>query len=343
MFYTILTTPQAIAASPYFPPQYKYNAPQPTHFYKEFVSQAGCNNSTETLACLRGKDSITLQRANENITANNFYGNWAFLPVTDNSFLKTLPSIALANKRVNGESILVGNNANEGSLFVPPTINTIEALKAWLHGAFPTFTEADVLLVLAAYPSSDAPVDPSAAKFATSGTGSATAINVSSLATGQQQRASNIYAEATFVCPSYWINDAFTTQNRTSYHYQYSVPAAVHGDDVSAYFGPAKPNQPPSFTSIFRHIWGNFTVSAAPERAVGFWPAWVEGSTSQLLNLNTTGGIPYTAPTITGGNVTQYKEPGVQNVIGVYNARTWEGGRGERCEFWRSIAARVPT
>lgn len=244
---------------------------------------------------------------------------------------------------MNGEHILVGNNANEGALFVPPIINTTEALRSWMHGEYPTFTDADVDAVLAAYPSSDAPVDPSAVKFATSGTGPATAVNVSSVATGQQQRADNIYAEATFVCPSYWLNDAFTTKNRTSHHYQYSVPVANHGDDVSAYFGPAKPNQPPVFTSVFRHIWGNFTVTANPERAVEFWPAWVEGPTSQLLNLNTTGGVPYTVPAITGQELTQFKEPGIENAISVANAITWEGGRGERCEFWRKFAVRVPT
>lgn len=334
---------QIIAASPYFPLHYKYNAPQPTNSYYEFASQSGCSNSSDTLTCLRSKDSVTLQRVNQAMNVNGFYGNWAFIPVTDTNFLATLPSTALNNKRVNGEHILIGNNADEGSLFVPPTINTTEDLRAWLHGAYPTFTDVDVSAVLSAYPSSDAPVGLSAPKFETSGTSPTTAINVSSLATGQQQRANNIYAEATFVCPSYWLNDAFTTHNRTSYHYQYSVPVALHGSDVTAYFGPATPNQPPKFTSVFRHIWGNFTVAAVPERAVGFWPAWVEGPTSQLLNLNTTGGTPYTAPTITGGQVTQYQEPGVENAFSVENAWTWEGGRGERCEFWRKIAARVPT
>jgi carboxylesterase type B len=274
---------------------------------------------------------------------NSFYGHWTFLPVTDNSFLTTLPSIALANKRVNGENILVGNNANEGALFVPPSINTIDALENWLHDAFPTFSDVDIQAVLTAYPSSNLPVNPSDTTFETPGTGPATAINISSLATGQQQRANNIYAEATFVCPSYWLNDAFTTQNRKSYHYQYSVPSGQHGDDVTAFFGPAKPNQPPAFTAVFRHIWGNFSVAASPARAVEYWPTWVEGSMSQLLNLNTTGGTPYVVPTITGGNVTQFMEPGVQNAISVANAKTWEGGRGARCDFWARIAEQVPT
>jgi carboxylesterase type B len=342
--YTILIRSQVIAASPYFPPQYKYNAPQPTKFYDKFVSQSGCGNSIDTLACLRSKDTTTLQHVNQVMNANNFYGNWPFLPVTDTGLLRTAPSVALTNKRVNGEHILVGNNADEGSLFVAPTINTTTDLETWLQSAYPTFTSSDIAAVLAAYPSSADSMDASTPKFVTPGTGSsATAVNVSSVATGQQQRANNIYAEATFVCPSYWLNDAFTTHDRTSYHYQYSVPVATHGSDLTAYFGPATLNQPPAFTSVFRHVWGNMTVAADPEKAVGFWPAWIEGETSQLLNLNTTGGVLYTTTTLAGAKVTQYREPGVRNDIKVENAWTWESGRGERCEFWRGIAGRVPT
>jgi hypothetical protein len=161
-----------------------------------------------------------------------------------------------------------------------------------------------------------------------------------------QQRANNIYAEATFVCPSYWLSDAFAFQNRTAYHYQYSVPAALHGSDVSAYFGPATPNQPLQFTRVFRQIWGGFIERATPASVSGWvnltWPAWTEHGESRMLNLNTTGGVPYQEPQITGGSVTQFMEPGIQNDFSVVDALTWESGRGARCEFWRRIANRVP-
>jgi carboxylesterase type B len=62
----------------------------------------------------------------------------------------------------------------------------------------------------------------------------------------------NILAEATFVCPSYWMATAFTSSNRKAYHYQYSVPFAAHRADVTAYVGPATPNQGPDFTLAIR-------------------------------------------------------------------------------------------
>lgn len=63
----------------------------------------------------------------------------------------------------------------------------------------------------------------------------------------------NIYAETTFVCPSYWMAEAFSDLPRVSYKYQYSVVPALHGTDVSAYFGPPAPQQYVSLTKNYKH------------------------------------------------------------------------------------------
>ncbi|KAF2688723.1 alpha/beta-hydrolase [Lentithecium fluviatile CBS 122367] len=333
-----------IAASPYLPAQYNYDAAVPTTHYYDFSSRVGCGSSGNVLECLRGKDSATLQQANQNVTASATYGSWAFLPVTDGSFITSRPSTALAAKAVNGEAILVGNNVNEGALFVPPIISTLDGLKAWLQQEFPTFTDADVQSVLNTYPSTDEPVDPTSPKFATNGLSGATAINVSQAATGQQQRGNNILAEATFICPSYWLNTAYTFKTST-YHYQYSVPFASHTDDISAYFGPSTPNQSAAFSQAFRQIWGNFikNQSAAVEidRVLKAWPKWDGGNDAKMANLNETGGVPYETVTQFGVTVTQFADPGLKNDFKVVDAYDWEGGRGKRCEFWKSMADKV--
>ncbi|KAL6702832.1 hypothetical protein ACN47E_000918 [Coniothyrium glycines] len=331
----------AIAASPYLPPQYDYNASVPTQRFQDFASRAGCSNTTDTLVCLRGKDSEILQAANAAANSVAFYGNWAFLPVTDYDFVATLSSVALEKKQVNGEHILVGNNADEGSLFVPPGINSTNALKTWLQGNFPSLNTTVIQHIVDAYASNSTD---STAKFATSGFGPANALTTSPVATGIQQTAYNIYAEATFVCPSYWLSGAFTTAHRTAHHYQYSIPVALHAADVSGYFGPATPNQPPVFTDAFRHIWGAQIERGTPAAALTnlTWPTWVEGETSQMLNLNTTGGVEFQATLSTGVNATEYREPGLRNAFSTVNAWSWEAGRGERCAFWREIASLVP-
>ncbi|OAG13110.1 alpha/beta-hydrolase [Paraphaeosphaeria sporulosa] len=342
---------QSIAASPYLPGQHAYDGDVPTQKYYSFAAQAGCGSSGPVLDCLRAKDAAVLQLANFNVTTSGkVYRTWAFDPVTDGTFTTGLPSKMLSSSRtkLNGRAILVGTNANEGALFVPQDeISTLEDLKAWLALKYPFFSAQDVEKVLAMYPNTDAPDDPSAAKFATNGLTGAANTNMSQVATGHLQRANAIIGEATFICPSYWLSTAYTASSRPSFHYQYSVPFAAHLEDVYAYFGPNQPQQPPSFSRAFRNIWGNFVTrgdpSVAGEPGLDSWPRWKEGREAQMVNLNTTGGTAYTATTQFGVQVTQFEEPGVRNQFGVVGAWGWEGGRGERCEVWRELVGSVPT
>lgn len=81
------------------------------------------------------------------------------------------------------------NNANEGPLFTPQNILTEDDFINFLRNTFPLFTEDDISRVLLYYPSTNASVDMSTPEFATSGNGTATALNESTFGTGQQQRA----------------------------------------------------------------------------------------------------------------------------------------------------------
>ena len=60
---------------------------------------------------------------------------------------------------------------------------------AFLRYSFPLFTSDDIEKVLFYYPSSNASDGSTRPSFATSGTSGATALNQSTFATGQQQRA----------------------------------------------------------------------------------------------------------------------------------------------------------
>lgn len=117
------------------------------------------------------------------------------------------------------------------------------------------------------------------------------------------------------------------------------MPLGSHGEDVAAVFGPSGVNQPGDFTSYFRRMWGE--VILGKTEAVGYLPPeWVEGEQAQMLNLNTTGGTAYQVVAGSGVTVTQFA--GGEADVDVVGAYGWEGGRGERCEFWREIADRIP-
>ncbi|KAL2195384.1 Alpha/Beta hydrolase protein [Corynascus similis CBS 632.67] len=354
---------QGIAASPYLPFQYNYDDALPTERYYAFSQAAGCPDTGDVLDCLVGKDTDTLQQASFNVTQSSPYGYWGFWPVTDGSYIQNRPSQQLPTKKVNGGNLLVGHNANEGPLFVPPTITTEADLVGWLSGVeFPNLSEEEIGTVLAANPN-DAPTDPEAPRFETDGLSDApaTAVHVSQDANGQQQRANNIYAEAVFACPAYWLASAYSSSpssnssssddGHRAWLYQYSVPFASHQADVPAYFGPCTPNQGADFVRAFARIWGGFVVRGDPssggggdgEEVIPSWPIWTEEEDGfRFLNLNQTGGVPYEAQTQWGTTVTQFTDPGLQNDFSVASATTWEGGRKARCDVYLGLAESIP-
>lgn len=145
----------AIAASPYLPMQYGYKDWVPSQSYYAFAGLANCmpntayGSSARTIfECLVNQDTQTLQYASFNVSASGTFGTWGFLPVTDGVFIQDVPSQQLLEKKVNGENLLVGNNANEGPLFVPQTIDTEADLVAWLELTFPLFSNDDIARIL---------------------------------------------------------------------------------------------------------------------------------------------------------------------------------------------------
>ncbi|KAK4551465.1 hypothetical protein LTR86_011157 [Recurvomyces mirabilis] len=356
-----------IAASPYLPLQYPFYGWQPSQAYYTFARAVGCdsgraygNSSATIIACLRAAPSHKLQQANAEVGASGTWGTWAFLPTTDFQFIHHRPSEQLARRAVNGLRVLSGNNAMEGAAFVIPNITTDAEFEAWLRLEYPLLSTADLNDIHTMY---YAPGINATIPFATCGDcNGATAINVGSEAVGPGQRAINLYSETTFVCPSYWLAEAFDPKyGKQAFKYQYSVPAAQHGADLSAEgLRAATINVSPDFYQAFTTVWGNFITDDNPSiasslangnsnasyNAASRWPLfYTQGQGAyQMLNLNETGGIEYSAHVVAypEPNVEQYKGPGLRNSIRQVDAYTWEGGRGARCEFWKRIGRRVP-
>ncbi|KAL5407129.1 hypothetical protein PMIN03_007361 [Paraphaeosphaeria minitans] len=371
LMYSETLTFQSITASPYLPQQYHYKDWVPSQSYYAFAIAAGCpptwayGNSSQTIfECLISQSTETLQSASELVSQSGTLGSWGFLPVTDDVFIQSTPSKALLERKVNGLSHLSGNNAQEGDIFTTQNITTENDLMDWIRLVFPLFTQDDIAKLLYYYPSSNvSDSSDGLTEFATEGTMGPTIVNVSQTATGQQQRAQAIYGESTFVCPSYWIAEAYNARGRTGYKYQYSVPIALHGFDPSVNFGPATANVGPDILLAFLRIWGNFVTTGNPSISASVASGNNSNGTSQsgledwpvfalwdprMVNLNQTGGSPQSInlADYTSGfldqNVTVYVGPGQMNDITLVDAYSWEGGRGKRCDFWMSVAAIVP-
>ncbi|KAK8065465.1 carboxylesterase family protein [Apiospora hydei] len=353
-----------IAASPWTPPAYRYDDEIPIGNYKAFAELAGCGAAASELKgradafdCLVAADTMTLQNASGLVsTTHGYFGTFAFGPVVDDDYIQGLPSRQLLAGQVAGKRILVGipkqNNANEGV----PLTNPEDAYDTFISSTFPNFTAEDKENLNTIYQINQAEPGNNGTRFDTLGDQGPTALTVSEMATGLQQTVFNIAAESLFDCPAQWLVKAFSSGTNTSYgsnnrsrqawKYQYSVTPAYHGADLMSYFpvapaGTANPNA--DFDRAIQKIWGNFIVTGSPvislaDAKAGFsnatapvdgdkidWPAYTLSEPYQM-DLNTTGA----------------SGSGIVNTFRLVNATSWEGGRGERCAFWRDVAPRVP-
>ncbi|KAJ5179943.1 CAZyme family CE10 [Penicillium capsulatum] len=351
-----------IAASPYSGPQYHYNDDAPMDHYRDFARRAGCHVDDDRVSsavfdCLVDADTEVLQYASANVSISGAWGTWAFLPVTDGDFLRTLPSKQLHDKKVSGKRMLSANNANDGVPLGPIGINTNRDFSAYIDETFPHVDRAGLARL---YNVQSTSPESHGALYDTLGDSGPTALNQSEFANGLQQTALDIFAESSFECPSYWLADAFSGDGRESWKYQYSVTPGVHGDDLKAYFSVGESLPTRGFRHALQKIWGNFIVhntpvisikdakggadnSTVPEGADGhiMWPKWDQAS-PELMNLNTTGGT-LLRHTVTKDLAFWLRlDPGVTNEFKLANATSWEGGRGERCDFWRRNGPQVP-
>lgn len=218
---------------------------QPSQAYYAFASAAGCDTKNAYLHpgskpifdCLVEADAATLIEASANVSQSGSLTTWAFLPVTDGKFIQNLPSKQLAQGNINGLNHLAGHNALEGAAFVAWNITTIDDLVNYLQVTFPMLSNNDIAKILLYYPANNASVDQNDPKWATEGDSGATNLNQSTAATGQMQRAIAIYGETTFICPSYWLAEAYSNNKNggKSWKYQFSIPNAYHGADGAGY------------------------------------------------------------------------------------------------------------
>ncbi|PQE09501.1 Carboxylesterase type B protein [Rutstroemia sp. NJR-2017a BVV2] len=361
----------AIVASPYLPMQYDYDGLMPEEGWRKFVGAVGCGGkgNGSVFECLVGKDTVTLQNASAYVSASGEYGQWGFLPVTDGEFLVSRPS----------EQLLAGrNNANEGPIFVPQNITTSLAFDTYTSTLFPLMPPSTLTALRTLY--SIPPTTPGP-RFSTLGNRGPSALNQSIFATGQQQRANNLYAETTFVCPSYWSATAFSLlPSGQAWKYEYDVPPAQHGADYDAYLAGNREalgqgTLSAGFSAAVQRIWGSFIINDDPRLSAdaiasiisvgngtetsdeyraaetGVWPLWRTGTGNseedyRMLKLNVTGGhetqVLFTSAGGWSFNVTQAAGPGLKADLEVVDAFSWEDGRGERCRFWAEVGRYVP-
>ncbi|KAI0973891.1 carboxylesterase [Xylaria arbuscula] len=355
-----------IASSPYLPTQWDFDDAWPTLSYQSFAEEAGCSDAEVVFECLQSVDTVVLQNASAKVSTSVNYGQWAFIPVTDGTLIRKRPTEQLAiGKNVNGLRVLTGNNENEGPGFTPQNITSEDGFLNFVLTNYPRLSEQNISSILNLYA---VPENVSRIYADSNGLSPPYSTTNSDWAVGWQQAANNLYAEATFVCPSYWLADAFTgVGGKNSWKYQYSVPPSSHATDVSPLITDPTvqgTGLDEVFRTAFQQIWGNFVVRGDPTLSTvqtsaavqgnitaashASWPEW-SGRPGRdfLLNLNMTGGVPVTVSTQVGQsvvNLTHYvpsdgsSYPELEAEFNLVPAWSWEGGRGKRCQLWVELS-----
>ncbi|KXJ90658.1 Alpha/Beta hydrolase protein [Microdochium bolleyi] len=356
-------------SSPYLPPIYTSDDPVPMDHYQEFARLAGCpvtspcaSHGKDVFECLVSTDSSVLQNASNVVAATRgYFGSFAWLPVVDGTFINDSPVHQLSRGAVAGKRVLVGTNANEGVPLTNPRVSTKQQYEEFVRLQFPRLTARDRTNLATVYHIDEALAYGNCTIFDTTGDSGPTALVQSSMATGIQQAAFNIAAEATFHCPAQWLADAFDLRHGSVWKYQYSLTPSYHGADLSALFdlGPSTTSIAPSFRRALHSLLSAFVTGNRPaisaKIATGgqhnataptaegqlLWPQYTRRS-SVFLNLNTTGGEESPAFVTDTLTFVVRSGPGVVNNFRLADARTWEAGRAARCEFWKSVSERIP-
>ncbi|KAI9682337.1 MAG: hypothetical protein M1817_000391 [Caeruleum heppii] len=195
-------------------------APTPSSFEQEkvfvnFLRLARQSSIQE----VRSLPSWMLRLVNYMLVAASPYGSFTFNPVVDGSFVPALPGkLLLQGSYDKSLKLMLGTNANEGLVFTPPTIINDLAYRGFVRSNFPTADESVVDFISATlYPP--------------------TFDNTPALPYKNQiERTSLTIAEVIFTCNTYYLSRAF---GNDTYNYVFSVPPALHGQDVPYTFAPA--------------------------------------------------------------------------------------------------------
>ncbi|KAF5360608.1 hypothetical protein D9756_005152 [Leucocoprinus leucothites] len=291
-----------ITSSTYLPPQYAYNSRIPEKVFQWVVEQTGCSSASDSLGCLRNTDVDILNQANNNITAEGFFGLLTFTPVVDGKFITDRPTVLLRRGKLNDAAIFSVTNRNESGRpnLVDPSIADTVKIPEYIANLWPELTQQQINQGAALYENASlgAPID--------------------------QAIAAN--SESVFVCPTYFLLRAMKGR---AFKGEFAIPPAWHVNDLIYYFPNSIMGQqfssPPFNNTEFRNNFAqsflNFAISLDPnvkwdsKNTLPHWPRWTERGVTEMLF-----------------NKTESDKPVFQTVL-------TDAGLLRRCDYWESVGA----
>lgn len=258
--------------------------------FDRFVNLANCNGTSDAMSCLRSLDIETLQKANygspfpgQAHAPHRYFG-----PTVDGDMIQDYPSNLLAQGKFINVPLMVGDEPDEGTLFVTNASSPDDVAEFFTNN-YPNLNSSETDAINGQY--GREPVAEHAPYFG-------------SLASA--------YGESTFICPGISLCEAMSAKSSSDvWNYSYNITTTqfidlglgvTHTIDTGAIFGPyyggtPKVNSAVSYTTynaavvpILMDYYISFVKTLSPNNlrntAAPEWPTYTSGSTQQRLLLN---------------------------------------------------------
>ncbi|KAI0474185.1 alpha/beta-hydrolase [Xylariaceae sp. FL0804] len=295
--------------------------------FDRFAANVSCSTDEapngDVLACLRSKDTVTLQSADYPQNFSNAPGValWYFLPVVDGTFSTDyLYNLFEAGKIVR-VPLLVGDDTNEGNGFVTNATDRSEFL-GFIKDNFPNLSDDDLQRVEREYPQDGFGTFPDRAAY------------FAALAAA--------YGENTFTCPGIEISNSLSAYNAPAkvWNYRYNVQDL---STVAAGLGVPHVSEKPA-------IWGVNNTGACNNCSYETYNApivplvmdyWISFILSLDPNTYKAPNAPVWQPWQSTSQGCFDESASVERLVFQLNDTRMEtvpDAQRRRCDFWKSLA-----
>ncbi|KAL8674755.1 MAG: hypothetical protein Q9168_000839 [Polycauliona sp. 1 TL-2023] len=220
--------------------------------------------------------SGSLVEANIQQVGASAYGLFTYGPVVDGLFAPAIPGkLLLQGSFDRNLKLMLGYNADEGLVFTSPFLPNDTSYDSYVETSFPS-------------------ISPNVANYVENELYPAPSDNTTY--EDDIGRSSETIAESTFVCNTVYLERAFGNQ---TYTYQFSVPPALHGQDVPYTFfnGPSTEVESEMTAVALQEYITSFAETGVPS-GPSLPPFPIYGSGSRIIDLNATSITEITDPLV---------------------------------------------